>query len=773
MSGLRQILLMTLLINGLGLASAQEPQTGNDLSQELVSARIQTLRDSGSQEGAETTIGSYEAVLNWLGEAEVRAASEKTYLQAQIDAPNQEAEIRDRMETMEYRSIDVDPVAASKLSKEKLDSLLASLQLKLREMQTQKSQVDEKILSEQSSAPNIQVRFGLIDKRLQELPGTPITIEPDLQPSQFESTQWAVLAERKALNAERRSLEAQLTSQPARYSRRKAESEELTLILNGLIHEIDVLEKELASRAEIQESETSISLDESSPGFGFIQQLVDNNAQLREQAADLDKTLAALKVENQEIEKQLLSLNDRFEGVRTLVSLAEDSASLGPVLMVHWHQTDNFKLDDSTTVTPGAIGDHVIQRTQFEDTLNALSNTTSYVMSGFASIIGSPEPELDEKLVETAKDLVRSKRELLTALISSETELVNTHGNLERNRSKLAEQVSEYQAYLGSRILWVPSHPSLSSEIFQNISREANSFSDRLSYLRFTSPTMIGGLTLVLAIILLGLRKKIDARLRSINKMVGRVREDSILLTLQALMLSIIRFIPIPILLLVLVNSLQSPDPETAPYLARGLGQSIGVLLLLLLIRTSCLEIGIARTHFAWPKEYCDNLQRLSTRLLFWWFPLGVITAFVFTVEINSINAILGRLLFSLDMIVFTVLVFSFLASESLVLKKRRHLRFWSLALTLGNGVYFIACTIFGYLYTAQAVFGAVTESLGIIIILIFFYEIMHRWLLVVRRKLRFNEILAARQAPKEGETQGYEDEEVNLVHSVSPFPVY
>ncbi|MGB7453435.1 MAG: hypothetical protein WBM36_15015, partial [Lysobacterales bacterium] len=308
MSGLRQILLMTLLLSGMGVASAQEPQTSNELSQELVSARIQTLRDSGSQEGAETTIGSYEAVLNWLGEAEVRAASEKTYLQAQIDAPEQEAEIRDRIETMEYRSADIGPASVAELSKEKLDSLLAALQLKLRESQAKKSQVDEKILSEQSSAPNIQVRFDSIDKRLKELPGTPVTIEPDLQPSQFEATQWAALAERKALNAERRSLEAQLASQAARYSRRKAESEELTLILNGLTNEIDLLEKELASRAEVEESETSINLDENTPGFGFIQQLVEYNTQLREQATDLDKTLNALKAENQQIEKQLLSL---------------------------------------------------------------------------------------------------------------------------------------------------------------------------------------------------------------------------------------------------------------------------------------------------------------------------------------------------------------------------------------------------------------------------------------------------------------------------------
>jgi hypothetical protein len=159
LSGLRQILLVTLLIGGLGAAYAQEPQTSNELSQELVSARIQTLRDSGSQEGAETTIGSYEAVLNWLGEAQVHTASEKTYLQAQIDAPKQEAEIRDRMETTEFRSADIDPALAEKLPKEKLDSLLAALRLKLRDPPAKIGMFDDKILSEKPNATKILVGF--------------------------------------------------------------------------------------------------------------------------------------------------------------------------------------------------------------------------------------------------------------------------------------------------------------------------------------------------------------------------------------------------------------------------------------------------------------------------------------------------------------------------------------------------------------------------------------------------------------------------------------
>ena len=165
LSGLRQILLMILLISGLDVALAQEPQIDNELSQELVSARIQTLRDTGSQEGAETTVGSYEAVLNWLGEATVHAASEKTYLQAQVDAPQQEVEIRDRMISTDYQSPDINPDAVTGLSKKELDEKLTELRLKLRDSKTAKNQLDEKLAFEQSASPAIQARLETIDNR--------------------------------------------------------------------------------------------------------------------------------------------------------------------------------------------------------------------------------------------------------------------------------------------------------------------------------------------------------------------------------------------------------------------------------------------------------------------------------------------------------------------------------------------------------------------------------------------------------------------------------
>ena len=252
----RHIFLLTILI-GLNTASAQEIPEPNQLTQDLVSARIQTLRDAGSQEGSETTVDNYEQVLNWLGEAEAHAAAETTYLDSLNSAPQFEVEIRARIDTKDYAEPGMDASSVSHLSKSKIEEKLTELRVKLRDTSTNKENLDRRITTEQSSAPNIQARFQAIDNRLQEIPATVVTIEPGLQPSQFEASQWSVVAERKVLVAERRSLEARLSSQPVRYSRRKAESDEFTLIIQGLQFAVQTLQAELATRAENLETESS------------------------------------------------------------------------------------------------------------------------------------------------------------------------------------------------------------------------------------------------------------------------------------------------------------------------------------------------------------------------------------------------------------------------------------------------------------------------------------------------------------------------------------
>ena len=773
MNILKCFLLLTLLLIGLQPACAQTTGQPDELSQQLVTVRIQALRDAGSETGSDTTLDSYQQVLNWLGEADVHTAAEKSHVQAQTDAPREASEIRDRMESTDYHSHDIDAASASKLSKQNLDKKLALLRTKQDDTEAAKSTLDEQIATEQGSANTIQDRFVVIDVRVKELSGTAVTIDPDLQPSRFEASQWSVLAERKALASERKALEARLSSQPARYNRRKAESDEQALILEGLTSAIELLVKEVTSREEVLESKSSTSLNEDAPGYGFVKQLTEGNSQLRVERKDLIDSLATLKKEDLRIESQSQTLNERFEAVQQVVSLSGNSPSLGHMLMMHWHQTDSYHTQMAGTGVASEIGEHVIRRTQYEDLLTAISNTTNYLSNGFSRETGKADPDIDKNMLDAAKSLVRSKRELLTALIASETELINTHGSIDQVRQQLEMQLEAYQRYLGSRILWVPSHPPFSLSLFSNIKHELQTLSTKISALRFDPLTPMIGLLFALALLLLGVQTKLNSHLQSINEKVGRVREDSIRFTFRSLLITLLRGSAIPLMVMLLAGSLVISGAEVSDFQKTDLFESAKILFMILLLRTATKENGIAPGHFGWDPATCKEIHHSATQLMLWWWPVVLVTAFVLKLEVDSINAITGRLLYIISMMILGIILSGFLLSDFREHSRKGFTRFGETFPVIFVTGFFILCILFGYLYTANMVVEALLNSLLVVISLIFFYYFMQRWLLVTRRRVRFNEILAARQAIHEGETPETGQEENDLVTisaSVSQF---
>jgi len=758
------LLLLTLLTAGFGAASAQEEPVINELTQPLVSARIQALRDVGATESDDSILKGYDQIANWLAEAEVHSAAEKSYLDSLNTAPQLESEIRARVETRDYSTPGVDPASVSKLRKPRIEEKLTELRVELNDTIADKEAVDRRVGTEQGSAPNIQTRIEAIDTRIQELPTTTITIDPNVQPSQLEVSQWLVLAERKALVAERRSLQARLTSQPVRYSRRKAESDEFELIIQGLQTGVQALETELSSREESVDTEASISLDKDSPGYGLVQTLIDENAQIRTQRLDLGKNLTALKEVEDQVKQNYQSLQERSKAVQQIVSLSENSSSLGHVLMVHWHQTDNFRTPAEDLNIAGEIGEHVIRRTEHEDSLANLSNATEYLEKTLSVELGIPVSKVDEETATAVKNLLRSRRELYTELIAIETELINVQGSVDRTLLQSTRQFEEYQDYLSSRILWVPSHPPLSISHLKNLGKEFNDFVSSLSGLKIGLPTPVGSMLLILILISLMFRRHMDLRLQSLNTKVGHVREDSIWLTLRVLLITLVRSILLPLLLLVLASGLTNSDAGAAPYLSGALQGSAISLFLILFLRNSCHEHGIARVHFNWPENSCVSIRRFSTLLLVWWWPLLLLTAFIFKVEIDSINAVFGRLLFCVAMAMLCLAILSFLFSKHGIMTHGKRFRYGSTVVAIAMAIFFIALTNAGYIYSVAVFYQGLRETIAIGIGLIFFYFVMQRWLLVVRRRLRFNELLTARQLLEDGEAQAAEAEEINLI---------
>jgi len=763
---LPKILLLAMMIVGLDAASAQEVAQTEQLTLPLVTARIQSLRDAGAQEGNESLVQSYEQIGNWLAEAEVHGVNGKAFLQALNDAPTQESEIRERMEITDYRTAEIDPDSVSKLDPTQIQDQLTALRVKLRDTSSTKDDIDNRISAEQSSATNIQAQFETIDKRLQELPAKSVNIEPTLAPSQFEAEQWYALAERTALIALKRSLEDQMNSQPVRYSLYTAQSSELGLKIDALNFAVQTLEAELAIRDETPETETRIDLDENAPGYGLVQQLRATNATLQTQSAEKGSQLAKLKERDDQLKQTQQALNIQFDAVQQIVSLAATSSSLGPVLMAHSHQADEFRVHDAKPAVAGDIGDVVIQRAQFQEELEKLGNATEYVSKELADEYGDQPPVFDEAILEAAKDQVRSQRQMLRELIATGTESINVRGSIARGKEQLGLKFDEYRDYLRSRILWVPSHPPISFSSLKGINDAFDALVENLVKLRLNRLSAFSSVLLIFVLSVLVLRKKMSRRAQTLSQKIGRVRDDSISYTFRVLLLTLARSVAPSLLLIVLANNLDSPGAGigAAPYLAKGLMISAKSLFLILLLRTACEEQGLAEAHFGWMRSTCLKIHQSATWLLLWWWPLGLGTGLLFRLEVDSINAVFGRLLFIVALAVVGLIVSRFLWPGEDTAPQTRRWRLMGAVASLAMMFFYITSILLGYLYSAEIVYNLMMNSLLMGIGLLFFYFFMQRWLLVARRRLRFQELVSARQASEDKKDLTEEYEEHDLV---------
>jgi potassium efflux system protein len=462
-----------------------------------------------------------------------------------------------------------------------------------------------------------------------------------------------------------------------------------------------------------------------------------------------------LKAENARVAQTQLSLQEQFEAVQQIVDLAQNSSSLGHVLMSHWHQADKFRLDVAELASSRDIGEDVIRRAEYAELVSRLLHT---------SVENQLDPSADEAVLTVAKDYVRTQRQLLAELIAIQTELINIQGSIDRTHQQLDVKYDAYQRYLSSRILWVPSHPAISFSLLKNFRQKFSALVDKLADLRMTRFTPISSLLLLLAVVSFALRRKMSLHLQSLNAKVGRARDDSIAYTFRALLLTLTRSVPLPLLLFIIAAGLEKSSASAAPYLEKSLFRAAEFLFLLLLFRVTCEENGLAHVHFGWTRSACMGIHRLTTSLLVWWWPLVLLTALLVRVELDSISAVFGRLAFCLNMAIFGVIFFKFIRSEKQAVNAYR--RWW----LIGAGIvaltvfFLIAFSILGYVYSASIIYSALNTSVVMVAGLAFFYYFMQRWLLVVRRRLRFREILAARQTPEDEQEQTAESDEVDLV---------
>jgi potassium efflux system protein len=722
---------LTACLSLVSTAFAQDPE----LTAQLIESRLTDLRLSGVA-ATDEKVKAYEAAQSWLRQAASNDRDAASYVDAITTAPQREAEIQLRLDALGLA--ESPPASFSEFSLQELGERIRLTRAKLLEAEKTRDRIDQRLANREANANLTHSRLETIAARISELTSLDVLIDRQAPPSLEEGLLWSAVAEQIALKAEQRAQQARLASQPARYSALRAERAELAIQIEDLIRKERNLE--LASRSKLSNiadsQEPGVKPD--SPVYTIAQQLTSSNTDLRQRLLLLETNLDDITANQEKVETLVLAYAARFATARRVVDFASDSDILGKVLLAHWEKLQGDKFPVSYENIPQLVGNTVISRIAHEDALANLVNSSSYI-SGQIKVAGLEATTVPEHEWDILIDLARTQHELLRRLIALESTYIDVLGELEADHTRLTELINDYETYLGTLILWVPSRPLLWKSDPAGIPIEFGRLAKDLGELRpAVHPSLF--ITLLIGGLLLFARPRLKEWQLKQHLQPLWVQENSLRFTFLALIATVLRALPIPLLLLTTGMLFSHPTvPVTAVLTDTINGLSVG-LFALILMQILCEGSGVAKKHFGWKPYTCQLLNKRMGWLIIWWLPVTAIASFLFMLDYGTV--LLGRL---------TLLFSFFLLITSVVREVRRDIgansqqrlstsQNYVRILLIAMLVLLIGGIVWGLRYSVIIIATRLLLSLWVSLGLVIFHNIILSWLRGVERRVRLTQ---------------------------------
>ena len=368
--------------------------------------------------------------------------------------------------------------------------------------------------------------------------------------------------------------------------------------------------------------------------------------------------------------------------------------------------------------------------------------------------------EWEEKL----QALLIDRRDLVEKLQTTYRRYYQNLQSLEFIEQQLAAKTEEYADFLDGHLLWIRSSRVLGPNDLRNlpgaimwIASPYNWFQvvrDLAGSYRHSPMVFLVGL-ISAGLLFIG-RKRAWGKVEQLSHSVGRVKRDSLMITVQAFGLTMYLVLAWPFLLILAGWRLAAFPYATDFSQAASVGLlTTGVFwVVLLFMYYFCCNQGLAQIHFRWS----DNSRMTLRRHLSWLMPVYLFCEFL----VNITNAAdqpayedsLGRLMFITAMAAFTVFAVKMLpavdanssASKDDANKRGIPLKFIWYPLAIALPSLLVIMAVMGYTYSAVKISRQFHETTVLVIALIFGNSLVLRWLVVAQRRLAYEEATRKRQ---------------------------
>ncbi len=370
--------------------------------------------------------------------------------------------------------------------------------------------------------------------------------------------------------------------------------------------------------------------------------------------------------------------------------------------------------------------------------------------------------EVTQGLVESLQGLYHSRRQLVDQLEQTYGSLLSAAIELQLNQQQLLETTRELRTTIDEQLFWIANTRPLDLAWFRQLPANVTEELQRGEWRgvlpvhwRMPGAEALSGAPLVLvAALLLGLRRRIQRRLAMLHEQIGRLRSDSQAHTPQAIGLNALLALPGPLTLAGIGISLASIGTG----IASGLGQAFLHLSLawgfIAWSRRLLVRDGVATKHFYWPSGYVARLRWLLGWLVVALVPVLLVSTLALDGEIDLSSRPIALLLLLVGLLAMSVLLARLIMAHTPFFG----VKLFRLVLGLlmaGVPLVLAGLIVSGFEYTALSLIGRFVITLYLLAMWILVEATVVRGLAVAARRLAFKRALMRRRAQAQEGAEG------------------
>jgi potassium-dependent mechanosensitive channel len=695
-----------------------------------------------------------------------RVKEETAQLKQQIDqAPGKMRQATDSLNALsDVDNDDETRKTLNQLSMRQLETRVSDVLDQLQSAQNDIATYNSQLVSLQTQPERVQNAMYNASQQLQQirnrLNGTTVG-EDALRPTQ----QTMLLVQQALLNAELDQQRKSLAGNTVLQDTLQKQRDYVTANSNRLQHQLQLLQEAVNSKRLTLTEKTAqeaVSPDDAAriQANPLVKQELDINHQLSERLIKATESGNQLVQQNIRVKNWLDRALQSERNIKEQISMLKGSLLLSRIL---YQEQQTLPSADELEDMTNRIADLRLEQFEVNQQRDALFQSDDYV----AKLEEGHSADVNDEVTDALNQVVDMRRELLDQMNKQLGNQLMMAINLQVNQQQLMSVSKSLRSILTQQIFWVNSNKPMDWDWIKSF---PSSLKDQFSKMKLTVNwekawpavfvAFLAGLPLLLIAGLIRWRLKwLRSYQEKLASEVGQLRNDSQLHTPKAILIDLVRALPVVMLILAVGLILLTMQLNISDLLW-AFSKKLALFWLVFGVCWKVLEKnGVAVTHFNMPPNLTSHWRRQIVRVSLALLPLHFWSVEAELSPLHLMDDVLGQFAIFLNLLLITILVWP-MCRDSWRDKESHSLRLLTITILAIVPVALMVLTATGYFYTTLRLAGRWIETVYLVILWNLIYQTVLRGLSVAARRIAYRRALARRQHMVKEGAEGAEPQE-------------